>query len=111
MIENDAARPLQKPAIILMVCEVNDSRYAEPARLQLFDDIPPAFGSAARRQHRIQNDCAVVVKRHPVVREDGIGSMKFLLILQYDDFDASIFQPAFKNIELHARATFDLLAV
>src|SRR5215475_5342679 len=111
MIENNAARPLQKPAMVLMMRKINDSRYAEPARLQLFDDIPEPFGSSARRHHGVQNNRSVVVKRHPVIREDGIGSVKFFLILHYDHFDTRIFQPAFENIELHTGTTFDLLTV
>src|SRR5215467_11181300 len=111
MIENNAARPLQKPAMVLMMRKVNDSRYAEPARLELFDDIPAPFGPSARRHHGVQNNRAVVVEGHPVIRKDGIGSVKFFLVLHYDDYDTRIFQPAFENIELHTRTTFDLFAV
>src|SRR5213593_752803 len=111
MIEHHTSGSLQKTAFILVIREVDDARNPEPSGLKFLDDIATPLGPAAGRKHRIQHDRAVVMERNPVIREDRIWCLEFLLILEDDHFRTGIAQAPGQQIELDAGAALDFFSV
>jgi hypothetical protein len=91
-----------------MMREIDHIRDAEAAGLKFLDNVTPALGSPARREHWIQNNRAVVMKRHPVVWKDRIRRMKLFHVFHENDFDASFSQSAGKHVELYAGTALDV---
>src|SRR6516162_5609148 len=94
-----------------MMCEVDDTRHSKPACLKRLDNVAAALRSSARRQHWIEDDRAVMMKRYPVIREHCIRRVEFFLVFDHNDFNAGIFQAALENVELATRTPFDLFAI
>src|SRR5215831_1864665 len=103
MIKDNTAGSLEKTALIFMEREGNHARHSKPACLKRLNNVSAALRPSARRHHWIENDRAVMVKRHPVIRKHRIGRVEFFFVLDHDDFNAGFFQPALKNVELPAR--------
>src|SRR6516225_3751065 len=94
-----------------MMCEVDHTRHSKPACLKRLNNVTAALRSSARRQHWIEDDRAVVVKRYPVIREHCIRRVELFLVFDHNDFNAGIFQAALENVELPTRTAFDLSAI
>ena len=71
-VEHEAAGAFEKVAAFLENREIDDAVDPESADflLQLVDDVATALAAPVPREQRIEDDCAVIVRAEPVVRED-----------------------------------------
>ena len=73
VIEDDAARALEEPAVQLVLREVEQA--VDPASApggERRNQFQATFESSVAREHRIQHDGAVGMQAHPVVRKNGV---------------------------------------
>src|SRR5262245_4287952 len=110
MIEHDAAGSFQKSSLILMMREIDKPGYMETAGLQLLDYVPPPLGPAAWGHHRIQHDCAVMVKGNPIVGKNRIRCVQVFFIFKHNHIDTGIAQTTRQKIELHPSSSLNFLS-
>src|SRR5580658_2016141 len=67
------------------------------------DGVGASFGAPVRRLQRIQDECAILVKAHPVVREYCVGLCRCGRILHDADSDTFAVKRTHQRCELGAR--------
>lgn len=112
-IEHQAAGALEEFFLCFAMSQVDRARDMESVTcVQRFDDIEAPLQPAVRRQHRVQDHCAIGVETDPVVREDRIGRMRLERIFKDQNVHPGLRQGIRQVVELHQRCELrDIVAV
>ena len=110
VVEDEAAGTFEVPGSGLVRRQVDDAQGPEYAHaLQVADHVRTPFPATRGRVHRVQDDGAVGMERHPVAGEDGVRGGRLHGILENYDAYPGLLERRRKRIELLERPAVDPL--